>query len=437
MPDINVNKLSEALNTKADIDLNNTGVFSTSSGGVNLTSSTPVNASGKEVTSADFIKSDIQSNLLNYTTNRILEIPQDIKLELNNGSLVRKAGSKFYIPNGFETDGITPKFDVIIIDSDISCPVSGQNYPHLVQFFNPQNIADFPRVDLIACFSGTTAPSGYTIMVWYDISNNIMKLTTNGGSTWYSGFSLPYAITTETASGGYISIDQVFNGFGYIGSTVFVLPGVKVQAPNGRNADRTCKSIVTTTTKVNTYTPTMGNVNDVGVWLRSDGTFTVSHLFYYDSDKNQIIYSPNNKAYTNVCIAKLNWFDGKVAYWLPFTVDSVVNSNASNFSQAGRSYLSGLSMPSNKYIDLTLGATGATYTAPANGWFTINKHSTAGKLVAFENASSGKVTWIAQISEETDCRVSCPARTGDIVKLWHTADGKLNFFRFIYADGDQ
>ena len=27
MPDINVNKLSEALNTKADIDLNNTGVF--------------------------------------------------------------------------------------------------------------------------------------------------------------------------------------------------------------------------------------------------------------------------------------------------------------------------------------------------------------------------------------------------------------------------
>ena len=33
MPDINVNKLSEALNTKADIDLNNTGVFSTSEGG--------------------------------------------------------------------------------------------------------------------------------------------------------------------------------------------------------------------------------------------------------------------------------------------------------------------------------------------------------------------------------------------------------------------
>ena len=48
MPDINVNKLSEALNTKADIDLNNTGVFSTSSGGVNLVQSTPSDAKGKK-----------------------------------------------------------------------------------------------------------------------------------------------------------------------------------------------------------------------------------------------------------------------------------------------------------------------------------------------------------------------------------------------------
>lgn len=30
---ININKLGEALNTKADIDLNNTGVFTTTGGG--------------------------------------------------------------------------------------------------------------------------------------------------------------------------------------------------------------------------------------------------------------------------------------------------------------------------------------------------------------------------------------------------------------------
>ena len=54
MPDINVNKLSEALNTKADIDLNNTGVFSTNGGVVNLVQSTPSDAKEKEVASADF-----------------------------------------------------------------------------------------------------------------------------------------------------------------------------------------------------------------------------------------------------------------------------------------------------------------------------------------------------------------------------------------------
>ena len=33
MTNININKIGEALNTKADIDLNNTGVFSTVGGG--------------------------------------------------------------------------------------------------------------------------------------------------------------------------------------------------------------------------------------------------------------------------------------------------------------------------------------------------------------------------------------------------------------------
>ena len=51
---IDMDKIGEALNTKADVDLNNTGVFSTSGGGVNLVQSTPSDAKGKEVVSADF-----------------------------------------------------------------------------------------------------------------------------------------------------------------------------------------------------------------------------------------------------------------------------------------------------------------------------------------------------------------------------------------------
>ena len=53
-----------------------------------------------QTSNANYVKSEFQSNLLNYTTNRILEIPQDIKLELNNGTLTLTAGSKVYVPNG-------------------------------------------------------------------------------------------------------------------------------------------------------------------------------------------------------------------------------------------------------------------------------------------------------------------------------------------------
>lgn len=45
------------------------------------------------------------------------------------------------------------------------------------------------------------------------------------------------------------------------------------------------------------------------------------------------------------------------------------DTNLGNLSTAGKDLASGLGMPSNRYIDLTLGASGTTYTAPANGWF--------------------------------------------------------------------
>ena len=51
-------------------------------------------------------------------TNCLLEVPQRIKLELNDGVLTLKAGSQVIVPNGFEADGTTPKFDYADITSD-------------------------------------------------------------------------------------------------------------------------------------------------------------------------------------------------------------------------------------------------------------------------------------------------------------------------------
>ena len=313
---IDMNKIGEALNTKADIDLNNTGVFSTSEGGVvNLTSSTPADASGKEVTSADFF----QSNLLNYTTNRILEIPQDIKLELNNGTLTLKAGSKVYVPNGFEADGTTPKFDAVVISSDLTNTVTINNSFTLTVYGN--KLAPFL---LSQCFSGENAPvSPSTGTLWYDTVNNKIKVYSN--SIWYErNDCLPIAILTSN-NNSYTSIDQVFNGFGYIGSTVFALPGVKVQIPNGRNTDGTCKSIIATVDSVKTTTRTDSVTIKTHWYLVNNLSLFSSSGVSFDADKN--IYVSPTGVIAAIEIANGYFTSGKITSFTPYTVDSVANSN--------------------------------------------------------------------------------------------------------------
>jgi hypothetical protein len=189
-------------------------------------------------------------NFKNKITNCITEMPQDIKLELNNGTLTLKAGSKVYVPNGFEADGVTPKFDYVTFESDTSMKGNwgtAEKVAIFVEADKTVNVFGFARLS-----SGTTSPTQTDARIWYDTTNNKIKHY-SGGSLIKSGLSLPIAICNKTSANSdniIDSIDQVFNGFGYIGSTVFVLPNVKGLMPNGRNADGTLKNIEFTTNRV-------------------------------------------------------------------------------------------------------------------------------------------------------------------------------------------
>ena len=349
-------------------------------------------------------------------------------MELNSGTLTLKAGSRVYVPNG------TGVFDEVVFSSDIT--VSSQ--PNDTRMYCFKSDGSYLRLPKKLIFSGSTAPTSIgQYGAWYDTANNLVKYTTNSGSTWTSGYSLPAFIATGDGS-SVTSIDQIFNGFGYMGSTLFVLPGVKGQYANGRNADGTCKSVVTTTTKVYAYTPSYGSTNyyNIGVWLRSGGTFTTTNGFYYDPDKNQIIYSPDNNAYTNICIAKFDWVDGKITSFTSCNVDSVANSNASNFSAAGRSYLSGIgALNSSHYINVTLLASGQEYTAPGNGYFSISKQNTAaGQYLGFYNCGAS-YQWASVANQYI--RITTPLlKKGTKIGLEYNANGNLQFFNFIYAEGE-
>ena len=105
---------------------------------------------------------------------------------------------------------------------------------------------------------------------------------------------------------------------------------------------------------------------------------------------------------------------------------------------------SGAGMPSSKYIDLTLGASGSAYTAPANGWFRLVKTPTkAGEFILFSplkyysgqpNTDMGNVqvagNWLNALP------ITIPVLKGDQIFCYYNFTGETVKFEFRYAEGE-
>ena len=91
-------------------------------------------------------------------------------------------------------------------------------------------------------------------------------------------------------------------------------------------------------------------------------------------------------------------------------------------------------MPSNKYIDLTLGASGTTYTAPANGYYNMSGTGTGAFYLAVED----KNTRAKKLQACSNVKLSAfvPVSKGDICGISYDALNHLEYFRFIYAEGE-
>lgn len=125
---------------------------------------------------------------------------------------------------------------------------------------------------------------------------------------------------------------------------------------------------------------------------------------------------------------------------LYLTEDVSANQDLSNLTNAGRILGSGLGMPSNTYVDLTLGSSGAEYTAPSNGWVSVCKAGNAGQQITITTKTANDaygVNFDSRISSDTDCRVSLPVAKGQKFIVYWTASGSLRAFRFYYAQGSE
>jgi len=180
-----------------------------------------------------------KNDFYSYATNCLTAVSQDIKLELSSGTLTLKTGSKLYKPNGANA------FDVVNTTQDLTFTSTTDGTYHV--FLSGSN----SLTATTSTCSGASEPGSLSDgLVWYDTTNNVIKRYYN--SAWESDkLSFPIAIIT-VSSGAIESIDQIFNGLGYIGSTIFALPGIKGLIPNGRNADGTLNNTEVELTVVKT-----------------------------------------------------------------------------------------------------------------------------------------------------------------------------------------
>lgn len=115
-------------------------------------------------------------------------------------------------------------------------------------------------------------------------------------------------------------------------------------------------------------------------------------------------------------------------------ITSKANVSLNNLTATGKEVCANMAMPSDRYVDLTLGANGATYTAPADGYvlFVVNNGTfisiSADQLRVFSPGVGTDGQWYS---------VFCPVRKNKTFVVSYGGSIVKQFFRFVYAEGAQ
>lgn len=209
----------------------------------------------------------------NHKTNCITRIPQHIDIELIDGLLHVYEGTTIYIPNGKKEDG-SNKFDTYVLPNEIVINGNYTNLEGLILFFlDVTTKTGFQYRPLNLTYSGDSDPQtqGTT---YYNTETNIINSNNINGKAY--PVSLPICIC-NIKNNKIESIYQVFNGFGFIGSTVFITPGIEALIPDGIDGDGQLENI-------------FYKSNSILMAKGLDGWH--NHWYLHLSNPNTIIYHP-------------------------------------------------------------------------------------------------------------------------------------------------
>lgn len=362
----------------------------------------------------------------NQITNCITEIPQDIKLEINNGIITLKAGSKVYNGNGVlkttttDISSVNANYDgqvLIALSKDFDVLLTG--------FVPGETVSELPT-------------STASFKIYYNTTDKKCYLDTTDG---WQECSLPIALGTSTVS-SWVSIDQVFNGFGFVGSTIFALPGIKGLSPNGNDSlTGIKKNNIISIENILTYTCPNITAN---VILDLYANIIAINSQAFDKPTIDLIFFDeiNNYNYAGLGISNDIWVgsarieNGKIVLFNPKHPISLVDKNNS-------SWVAQQAMPSKKYINLELGISGTVYTAVANGYIQLVKQATAANqyLVAYDtnlpsttvDENTIAIKWSTSGVNDV---LYFPVRKGQQFIIGYTFGGQTIAFRLIFAQGE-
>ena len=183
-----------------------------------------------------------------------------------------------------------------------------------------------------------------------------------------------------------------------------------------------------------TYQGTSG----AGHWNSDDGQHTIS----FDASKSSKIYGKSStvqpqtiKQFIYIVIANAKKTD------ITINIDNIttdLNTLITNNSIT----ISNFAMPSDKYINLTLGTTGALYTAPANGYiYFACRLSNAGTRFFMNNSgqNTGATifgTLLTQAQAGANLSTYMPVKQGDTFSIGYDTNNGYTL-RFIYAQGSK
>ena len=373
------------------------------------------------------VKAKSYDNLTNrQITNCLLEVPQRIKYTLENGTLTLKAGSVVTVPNGFEDDGVTPKFEYFTLETDRREDTDfGYDSKHVLCYMPSTSGFFNPQIEI--CVSGDTKPNIAQYMLWYDTINNKIKWSNDYGASW-TGYPISFPVLTGylSAKTVWTSIDQIFNGMGYFGSTIWVDKGVKGLIPNGRTEDGALNNIEFETSKVLTREihTNLSSANKFVLFNGEIHSWAVKN-YTYDTDKNLFHwFSPD--AYYSICeLGSFYGDNGVISNFQPKQPFRAVD-------HSDKQEVISWSMPD--YSAGIAKVSGTQYTAEVDGWLEIRTDDYNNRSYLTLN---GIEKCISGASNNHLANIYCiiPIPKGTTFKVVHSRTNTANLYNFYPCKG--